>query len=156
MDAWSMTLAEAVLTVERTFTVHQEAGLLVPSYKGDEAIETGARDMDFAPNGERYVTVTSMGDPPTRFFADESAAIYEWQLCVMDLAEEITKDRDRWKALHLYWRDRPSVSRHDYVGLGQPALLQVGMGDILTLELVMVRSRLLISKVGPDGKESDA
>lgn len=157
-----MTLAEAILEVERRFTVHHEVGCPSLSYdQQDKEIDTGARDMSRAPCGEPYFTVTSggireAGSRVTAFYTEKSRAIAEWQAYVFDLAAELAP-ADKWKSLHLYWRTKPEYDDETYVALDQAGILQrhPDRADILHINVGVVWSTLLITKTGPDGEEAD-
>lgn len=151
-----MMLDEAIAEVEGWFTVHTETGY--PTEYTDsngDFVKDGPRDLSRAPNGESYVTVTSGGltsSMASVFFASESRAVTWWLYAMEDYAETIAP-REEWKKLHLYWRFRPEHESADYVALDQAALLQRQHGLSLTVTLGTVYSRLVISKLKPDGKE---
>lgn len=150
-----MTLGEATLVINEMFVVHEEVGQEVISYDGNgKAYNTGARNMSVAPCGVPYVTVTS-GGIEGRFdvmFSDEPRAIRWWIYAVEDYAETIAP-RDQWLTLHLYWREGPEFTRHDYIALDQAGVLQAASLAPLTVSLGTVWSRLLITKLRPDGTE---
>ena len=147
-----MTLAEAVEAIEAGFIVHEEAGYASPWTDQDgEIVADGARDMTLAPNGEPYITMTSYGDSLSylpALFASESLAVEWWRDEVMAYAAAV-------RGKHLYWREKPRFCSATYLAMGQAELLQTQspLAAILQIELGFVQAMLLISKLGPDGKE---
>lgn len=150
-----MTLAEAIREVEALFTVHREVGLPTPYENQDgRAIGDGPRDMRRAPNGELYETVTSFGfdenlAKASAFFVSEGLAVQWWY-------DEIAECQRMTGARHLYWCVEPTFVSATYLAMDQAELLrtQSPMAALPQIELGFVTSKLLISKVGPDGKES--
>ena len=155
-----MTLAEAVLDIESRFIVHREVGEPVAHYdQQDKAIDTGARDMSRAPCGEPYITVVSgglkaQGDRIPIYFGTEVRAVEWWRYGVMDYAETIAPEA-QWGGLHLYWREEPRFESAEYVAMSQATMLgkRSALSDDLTVTLGTVWSRLLITKLAPDGTE---
>lgn len=151
-----MTLAEAIIAVEDQFIVHHEIGQPVDHYdeQKSKTIPAGARDMSRAPCGEKYIALTSAGidDVYGIMFHDEARAIRWWVYAVEDYAGSICTESE-WPKLHLYWRDLPVFERHVYLATDQPAILQGASTMPLTVSLGTVKSKLLISKLGPDGTE---
>ena len=158
-----MTLAEAILTAESYFQVHREIGYAEPFYKDGRPVEGAeTRDMTFAPCGQQYVTLTSGGIKDQRelmpmWFAEESRAVSYWLFSVEDYAESVAP-RDDWKKLHLYWRDMPTWNPIEMVAVDQAALLANSHplhGEAMVMTAGVVWSRLLITKLRPDGTEED-
>lgn len=158
-----MTLAEAILTAEGYFQVHREIGYAEPFYKGDDPVEGAeTRNWSRAPCGQRYVTLTSggikeLGYPIPMWFADADRAASYWLFSVEDYAESVAP-RDDWKKLHLYWRDVPTWNPIEMVAVDQAALFANShplQGDVMAMTVGVVWSRLLISKLRPDGTEED-
>ena len=152
-----MKASEAILEVESRFVVHHEVGEAIASY-GDDGSEhdTGARNMSRAPCGEPYVTLCSggvkkQGESNGVMFSDEARAWRWWYYAVLDYAETIAPEND-WPNLHLYWRDKPAYETDEYVSLNQAQQLQRGE-PLHNVRLGYVYSRLLISKLRPDGTE---
>lgn len=152
-----MTPAQVLADVEAKFIVHDEIGLPIMSIGDDGAeFDTGARNMGRAPTGESYVTVMSggirpEGNPVPVLFGDEDRAWRWWYYAVLDYAETIAPEAD-WQKLHLYWRDRPEFSFAEYITVDGAQRLQRGE-PIFNQRLGTVFSRLLISKLRPDGTE---
>src|SRR5215471_6681688 len=101
-------LTEAIADIEDRFKVHHDVGYPILSYdQNDKSTDTGAKDSAKAPNGERYIVVTSGGWETATvravMFNDQSRAVYWWKWSVMDYAETIAAEKD-WHRLHLYWR----------------------------------------------------
>jgi hypothetical protein len=151
-----MTLGEATLLVDGMFIIHEEVGQEITSYdQNDKSMPpTGARDMTKAPCGGRYITVTSGGteDVYGVMFHDEGRAIRWWVYSVEDYAESIAP-REKWDKLHLYWREGPKFIREEYIAMDQAGILQRQSRMNLTLSLGTVRSRMLITKLRPNGTE---
>lgn len=152
-----MKAADAIASVEGKFIVHEEIGMPVTSYGTDDSEhETGARNWAYAPCGERYVAVCSggikkEGEPSAVMFGDEERAWQWWYYAVLDYAETIAPEAD-WPNLHLYWRNRPEWAADEYVSVNQASQLQRGY-PLMNHRLGYVYSRLLISKLRPDGTE---
>jgi hypothetical protein len=153
-----MTPAKALIEVESRFIVHEEVGLPIVSYGTDDSEhDTGARDWSKAPNGKPYVAVTSGGtkletEPHAVMFSDEGRAWQWWYYAVLDYAETVAPESE-WPTLHLYWRERPTFEVAEYISTSQAATLQLGH-PMFNLRLGTVYSRLLISKIAPDGTEA--
>jgi hypothetical protein len=154
-----MTLAEAIASVEAKFIVHHEVGLAVPFRdSNDKEVGHGARDMSRAPCGEPYVTVVSagvkkLGNPIPVFFTEKDRAASWWFYAVLDYAETVAPEAD-WPKLHLYWREEPIYETEDYVAVHQAAMVSSQIwGGTMNATLGTVYSRLLISKMAPDGTE---
>jgi hypothetical protein len=152
-----MKPADAILEVESRFIVHHEIGEEVVS-RGDDGSEhpTGARNWSRAPCGEPYVVLTSGGvrkehEPTGVMFSDEARAWRWWYYAVLDYAETVAPEND-WPNLHLYWRQKPECSMEEYVSLQQAQALQRG-DPLHNVRMGYVYSRLLISKLRPDGTE---
>jgi hypothetical protein len=152
-------LSDAILDIEDRFIVHLEMGRPVLSYdQNDKAIDTGVTDWTKAPNGERYIMVTSGGWETATMrsimFNDQGRAVYWWKWAVLDYAETVAAE-DKWPKLHLYWRERPSFVSADYIALEQANLLASGNAAALPITIVLgtVTSRLLISRLAPDGRD---
>lgn len=153
-----MTLDEAIAEVEGWFQVHAEIG--APTEYTDSNggfVQDGPRDLSLAPNGEPYIRVTSAGiltDWPSGgvFFGTEARAVTWWLYAIEDYAESIAP-KDEWKNLHLYWRTRPIFETADYVATNQAELLQRQHGLDMMVTLGVIYSRVLISKLNPEGKE---
>ena len=158
-----MTLAEAILQAESYFQVHHEAGAEEWFYKGDERVASATtRDMSRAPCGERYVTLTSggvrdPGEPMAMWFADSGRAASYWLFSVEDYAESVAP-KSEWPKLHLYWRSKPEWHSVEFVALDQAQLLGTAhplLAEAMQMTAGVVWSRLLISKLRPDGTEED-
>lgn len=154
-----MLLTDAIADLEDKFIVHNDIGYPVMSYDGnDKEIDTGAKDWNKAPCGERYILVSSGGWENDHIrsvlFNDQSRAIYWWKWAVMDYAETIAPEA-QWSKLHLYWRDRPQYVSTDYIALQQASI--VGRKEMLPITIILgsVYSRLLITRKRPDGGEDD-
>jgi len=155
-----MKILDAIAEVESWFLVHEEMGM--PAYHvAPDGTETdvGARDMGFAPCDEPYVTVMSggvikEGRQPPIMFRDEARAVSWWLYAVEDYAETLAP-RAEWKKLHFYWRQKPVWEITTFVAINQAELLQSRsvLSSMLTVGLGIITSRLLISKLNPDGKE---
>lgn len=148
---------EALIEVQNRFIVHEEIGMPITSYGNDDSEhETGARNFSLAPTGERYVIVTSGGvksesEPITVMFSNADRAWRWWYYAVLDYAETIAPEVD-WPNLHLYWRMKPEFEADEYVSVKQAQRLQRGE-PLFNVRLGTVYSRLLISKLRPDGTE---
>lgn len=157
-----MIPAEAVAKVNALFTVHEERGRPADWVdQNDKVVGHGARDMETAPNGEPYETLTSYGvgarlpEQALAMFQSEGLAVQWWFDEVCEWATEISKDRARWPRLHLYWRDKPVFHKTTFIAMNQAELLGTAspLAAVHNIDLGFVWSRLLISTVGPDGKE---
>lgn len=157
-----MTLAEAISQIESLFTVHDEAGSPI-SYEDQngKVVGEGQRNMTLAPCGEPYATVSSFGvnaelpDDVMALFRSQGLAVQWWKDEVEDYAASIFVERDQWKDLHLYWRLKPAFHSTTYLAMDQGGLVrtQSPLARILQIDLGFVTSEMLISKLGPDGKE---
>lgn len=153
-----MTLAEAIAEIEAQFIVHHEIG--APTEYNDTTgkwVADGPRDWSCAPCGDKYLTVTSggvkdQGAPMSAYFSSEGRATTWWVYSVEDYAETIAP-KDQWSKLHLYWRDQPEYSEAEYVAMGQAELVRGSKPHPLHVTLGSIFSRLVISKLNPDGKE---
>lgn len=153
------TIAEAILEVESRFIVHHEVGFAerYTDQRGQGFGTAESRDMETAPNGERYETVVSGGiwqdGPMPMLFHDESTAVQFWLYGVEDYAETVAP-REEWSQLHLYWRHKPSFHRASYVALDQAGMLRdrSRLASQLTIDVGVVWSQLRISRLDPDGK----
>lgn len=143
-----MTFAEAILDLEQTFVVHHDAGYPDGEYDGP-------LDMTLAPNGEPYVVVSGDGilDENERvrcWYSDEEFAIECW----LHAAKHYATSGPRKGATHLYWRDKPAFVGAEFVALNQAAALQdPRLRDSINIEVGYVYSRLLVSRLNPDGKD---
>lgn len=152
-----MTQDEAILEIESKFIVHHEIGEPLISLDTDgKQHETGARNWSRAPCGEPYVSVWSsgvkaQGEPLPMMFGSESRAFRWWYYSVLDYAETIAPEEE-FSKLHLYWRDKPQFELNEYVSLNQAQQLQSGL-SLLPVKLGSVYSRLLITRLRPDGTE---
>jgi hypothetical protein len=158
-----MTLAEAILDIESWFNVHAEVGF-ADGYSDQQGRPFGTaetRDMETAPCGEPYAVVVSGGvytvGAMPMLFHSEGAAIQFWRYAIEDYADEVAPGGG-WKdskSLHLYWRDQPVFERQTYVALDQAGMLRnrSKLASQLTIDVGIVWSRLLISRLDPDGKE---
>jgi hypothetical protein len=154
-----MTIIEAIRKIESLFIVHDEIGMPVTSYGSDDSeYETGARNWSRAPCGERYIAIVSSGvftpgEPMTVLFSDAGKAIRWWTYAVMDYAETIAPEAE-WSKLHLYWREKPQFETNDYMPINAAEMLQSASPfSVAPVSLGTVYSRLVISKLGPDGSE---
>jgi hypothetical protein len=157
-----MTPEEAVAKVESWFTVHDERGLPVDWIdQNDKFMGSGALDMETAPNGEAYQVMTSYGlgarlpEHALVLFQNEGLAVQWWIDEIEDYAASLIVARDQWKRLHLYWRDKPEFLTTTYLTMNQGELLRTAspLAAIVQIDLGFVYSRMLISTIGPDGKE---
>lgn len=145
-----MTLAEAMIEFESGYTVHREIGFPVGDYDGP-------RDMNRAPSGETYDTLTSdglrkRGDPVPCWYVDEGLAVSVW----LDAAKHYGEAGDRRFARNLYWLERPRFVRAEFIAVHQADLLQdPALADSLQIDVGYVTSRLLISRFRPDGTEDE-
>jgi hypothetical protein len=159
-----MSTAGVIATIEALFTVHDEAGFASHYRDSTGAIvsESVHRNMDMAPCGEPYVLLTSNGPAeegdaqPDLFFGSEGTALSWWRYAVEDLAENIAP-RDKWKSLHLYWRQKPEYVSTTYVAMDQAGLLgsRSPLAAFLTIDVGFVTSRLLITKLDPNGEDGE-
>ena len=155
-----MTLAEAILQVESWFNVHHEAGYTeVYTDQDNKVLGEAGRDMGYAPCGAPYIVLTSggireHGEAPAVLFRDEDRAASFWSLELEDYAETMAP-RDKWGALHLYWREVPHFVSGTYILLDQAGHMQTSspMSDMLNVELGWVTATLVITKLDSEGKE---
>lgn len=139
-----MKLAEAIAAFEAKFVVHGEVGLPNADYDGPV-------DPSRAPTGEPYVVLVSSGpkadgERPRFLYTSEADAVADW----LHYANEYAEGAGR----HLYWRRRPEIVSHDFVPIQQAAALRdERLRDCLTLPLCYVYSRLVVSRMRPDGTE---
>ena len=158
-----MILAAAISNVETLFTVHEEVGFAV-DYKDQDGKPVGDAppDMTRAPCGKKYVTVTSFGvspdlpDDALAMFSVSGMAMQWWFDEVREYARSIESDEKKWPSLHLYWKSKPAWHSTTYLAMDQGELLRTAspLRGILQIDLGFVQSEMLISKLGPDGKES--
>lgn len=159
-----MTLAEAILQAESWFQVHHEVGCPEWYYDSNNqrVSDNTSVDMSRAPCGQTYVTLTSGGlkdgaEPIPVWFADEERAASWWLFSVEDYAETLLP-KDQWDKLHLYWRDQPEWRSVEFVAVDQAKLLREGnplAPDMMHAALGVVWSRLLITKMNPEGVEEE-
>jgi hypothetical protein len=157
-----VTVAEAIAQVEALFTVHDEVGSPI-SYEDQEGkvVGEGPRDMRTAPCGEKYATVSSFGvdvelpEDASVMFTSAGLAAQWWIDEVQDWAATIMSERTWWHQLHLYWRVKPAFVSTTYLAMDQGSLLrtQSPLASVLQIDLGFVTSEMLLSKIGPDGKE---
>jgi hypothetical protein len=157
-----MTPTDAVANISALFTVHDERGHPADWVdQNDKVVGSGARDMNTAPNGEPYEVLTSYGAGAKLpadalvMFQSERLALQWWYDEVKAWAEELQPDHSKWLRLHLYWRDKPVFHKATYLVMNQAELLGTAspLAAVHSIDLGFVWSRLLISKVGPDGEE---
>lgn len=142
-----MTLEEAIAAFEKDMVVvRNEVGFADPD--ADDRL-----DMARAPNGDRYVEITSGGRKPggqpcPAWFADEERAVEEWLRQAWSYA-------DRRGGKDLYWKERPTYTEAEFIAVDQFALMNNPQtrGDIV-LNLGRVTCRLVISQ-GETKKESE-
>lgn len=147
--------------IEALFTAHDAAGYPTTWTDQDgKIVGEGANDMTLAPNGEPYVSLSSFGiDAPFPdvdvMFASGALAMRWWADEVEDYARDIETDREKWSALHLYWRSKPVFHASTYLAMDQGGLMRSRspLAQVMQIELGFVTSEMLISKIGPDGKE---
>lgn len=157
-----MMISEAIRKIEALFTVHDEAGSPV-DYEDSNGkfVADGPRNMALAPCGKKYAVVTSFGVdadlPEDAFvmFGTSGLALQWWYDEVREYARSIETDEDKWSSLHLYWRLKPVYHSTTYLAMDQGSLLrtQSPLARILQIDLGFVESQMLITKLGPDGKE---
>jgi hypothetical protein len=132
-----MTLAEAIAAFEADFTVKAEQGFPIDG--------TDRLDMNMAPTGDAYVTITSGGEITDRdampaWFASEHDAARAWLREVWAYAES-------QKGTSLYWREPPTLRRQEFVALDQAGLMQDPMmRRSVTINVATVVSRLFVSE----------
>lgn len=158
-----MTLTEAIAQVEAAFTVHEDVGRAT-SYEDQngKVVGAGPRDRTLAPNGEPYLTITSHGVnaelPGDVFvlFTKEGLATQWWVDEVFEFARTLESNKDLWKKLNLYWRVKPIFHSTTFLAMDQGSLLRTAspLAALLTIDLGFTWSEMLISKTGPDGKET--
>ena len=128
-------LDDAVAEFEAGFSVSDEVG-----YRGGEQV-----DLARAPDGSRYVVVTSGGagevlGGSSAWFADEQDAAEEW----LRWARTFAKERGGAK---LWWRERPVWKAVEFVALNQAAVMQErAIRSAVAIKLGFVVAELSISK----------
>lgn len=132
-------LSAVIERFERDFTVHDERGFKE---------EDGRLDLDRAPDGTRYVTVTSSGmrglDRPVPGWFHASRPTQ-----AMDAWLDEARIYAREKGKHLWWRERPAFRVVDFVAVAQHLLIaQRDLRDTLAVSLVFVTARLLVTEKG--------
>lgn len=138
-----MTLAEAFAAFEKDFRVSPFIGL------PDENL-TGRVDMNRAPNGESYITLTSggvklEGDRMPGWFATEELAAEAWLTQAWRYADRIIEPGVVGSPL--YWRERPELLTGEFVAIDQAAMMNdPRVRSEITLRLFAVYSRLVVSK----------
>lgn len=159
-----MSLIKTIADVEAWFIVHPEIGF-AERYTDQHGKAFGSgetRDMETAPCGEPYATVVSggvfTGGPMPMLFHDEADAIQFWRYAVEDYADTVAPG-EPWRdhpMLHLYWRERPVFEQRTFVALDQAAMLRERsrLATQLTIDVGVVWSRLLVSKLDPSGAET--
>ena len=160
-----MTIEETLSKFERYFRVHEDVGFSTPyTDQNGKFMAAGPVDPTLAPNGEPYVRISSFGqdadlpDDATVLFQSEMIAVSWWYDEVMEYASRsIGAD---WqpatgKQPHLYWRTKPEFHRATFLLMDQGGAtrMQSPLAQIPQIELGFVQADLLISKLGPDGKE---
>lgn len=141
-----MNIAEAIAALEADCVVHDVAGFAVGDY-------VGPVDMNRAPNGEKYICLTSSGlkvpgQPVAVWFCYEEEAIAGW------LAEARFLRRDYPGITHLYWRNKPSLAAASFVNVQQHTAIQDDrLRESLSVDLRYVSSWLLFSGKDPAGKD---
>lgn len=144
-----MTITEAVAALESECIVHDVAGFAVGDY-------TGPLDMTRAPNGEKYLWLTSggmkkYGEPVATWFADDDEAVAWWKAEAMHYRAKHTTTP------HLYWLRKPDLVHASFVNIAQHLAIQDDrLRESLSVELRYVSSWLLLSAKDPDGKEKSA
>jgi hypothetical protein len=158
------TFAETLLRLERLFQVHGQVGLDTPyTDQRDKVVGSGPRDPDFAPCGEPYVKITSFGQDPDLpadanvMFQSHGIAISWWIDEVHEYATRVKGDGS-WtedESLHLYWRVMPEFHCATYLLMDQAGAVRTRspLAAMPQIELGFVQCEMLISKLGPDGKE---
>jgi hypothetical protein len=140
-----MTLTEAVAALEAECIVHDVAGYAVGDYDGP-------LDMTRAPNGEKYVWLTSgglkkHGQPVLTWFSDDEEAISWWKAEAMHLRAKHAETP------HLFWLHKPTFARASFVNVAQAeALNDDRLRESLSVELRFVSSWLLLSAKEPTSK----
>ena len=150
-----MTASEAIDAAEALFAnVHREVGYPTPyENQAGKAIGDGPRDMTCAPNGEAYDIITSFGNDERLahapvLFVSEGLAMQWW-------FDEVRDYQQATGARHLYWCQEPKFVSATFLTMDQGGLMrtQNPLAEIPQIDLGFVTSKLLISKLGPDGKE---
>lgn len=153
-----MMLTDAVAKIEALFTVHEEVGEAIRYQDQDgKSMGDGPRDMTKAPNGKRYVRVSSFGvdadlpDDALVMFGSSGLAYQWWLDEVREYARGIEEDEDKWADLHLYWRVKPTWHSSMYLAMDQGDLMRTAspLARILQIDLGFVESEMLISKKEP-------
>ena len=150
-----MTLADAITQTESLFTVHDEVGCPIDYTDQDgKVVGDGPRDMSLAPCGEPYEIVTSFGvdealsTAPVMFASQGLAA--QWWL------DEVQDWQRSTGATHLYWKRRPEFISATYLLMDQGAAMRdrSPLAELPQVDLGFVSAQMLITKLGPDGKET--
>ena len=143
-----MNLEEAIAAFEADFTlVSDEIG------QADDE-NPNRRHLDRAPNGDRYVVMTSggvvaAGEGPPALFADEAAAAGAW-------LREAWSYADKRGGKDLYWARRPVYEEAEFVGVDQAAMLNGRVfAQGLALRLGAVEARLVVSRGAAKKKAED-
>ena len=138
-----MTLVEAIAAFEKDFQVITTAGF---------ADDGPMLDMDRAPNGDRYVVITSGGErsvpgASAAWFASEDRAAEEWLRQAWAYAE-------RRGGGDLYWRQEPVHRQMEFFAVDQAgAMRDVVTRQSITINVGFVYSRMVVSKAdGETGK----
>ena len=158
-----MTPAEAVTRAESMFTVHADVGLADGwTDQNGKVLNLTSRDMECAPNGEPYEVLTSYGlgaQLPRHalvMFQNEGLGVQWWLDEVEAWAADLRKDRDTWKKINLYWRDKPVFIGTTYIAMDQGGLARTAspLAAIPQIDLGFVWSRMLLSVIGPNGEDT--
>lgn len=117
-----------------------------PAVGFTEQTEAGPRvDMDYAPNGSPYVTITSGGAvepsrPLPEWFTDADEAAARW----LDQAKLYAEQRG---GRDLFWRERPELLTVEFVAVDQTAALNdARLRGSMMIKLCCVVARLAVSK----------
>lgn len=158
------TTAEMVAKLEARFRVHDEIGLDTP-YEDQHGkfMGEGPRDPNYAPNGQPYVKITSFGEDPELpaeaavMFTSEGLAMSWWYDEALEYASRqgMGDGEPEGPMLHLYWKSRPAFHAATYLLMDQGGAMRTAspLAGVLQIDLGFVQSEMLISKIGPDGKE---
>lgn len=136
-----MTLEEAIAEFEKSYAVHDRPGFVT---EDDDGVTRA--DMNKAPSGDSYVTLTSGGirkedGPHLAWFLDEERAAEEW------LRQAWTYAEDHPGRPHLHWRRRPVFLQAEFIALDQIALMNdARLRQSITLNLGTVDCRMVLSK----------
>jgi hypothetical protein len=122
-----------------------EKGLMVSDEQGFEAYPGALLDRGRAPNGDRYVFLTSggivqEGEAFAGWFSTEDGAVSAWLREAWNYAEDCGGS-------DLYWHSRPALFDVDFVAVNQTEMIGVPMlrGNI-ALTLYSVVARLVVSR----------